>query len=534
MTLLYSWLIDPSYGAVLGLLLKVSALLALTGLVASGVSRFQAARRHLIWTLGLIAALLLLPLTSVSPKWAIEIARTPVSALRTPTVTETTLPPAATNGARSEGSPGVLAEGASAAPGTDVRRVLLLAWFAGTATFLVYTLIGHVALRLMARRGPFTSDAAWETRVRSAAQRLGMRTIPRVHVSDSVTIPLTFGFLRPVLLLPSAAHGWTEARKHVVLLHELAHIARRDALTQLFAALACAAYWFHPLVWFGATRMRVERERACDDLVVAAGTEPTEYASHLLDIATTARPLPANSFAALAMARPSQLEGRLLAILNQQRSIKPARPRSFPAVLAFACVACITAPVAALRIVPSAEAEATPKQTPRTSIVQPSGRIQLPRVDNGGVFRTGSGDIYIGAAVGPLELQTGNGHIRVESLRGALNARTARGDVTVMAFDETVPFTDAIKIVAERGNVTLLLPEHFSGELDVETQARPNERPTTILSDFPIDIRTSVTRAGNEEFEVRAARATIGGGTATVTIRARFGNVVVRRTNAPQ
>lgn len=533
MTLLYSWLIDPRYGAVLGLLLKVSVLLALTGLVAGSVSRFQAASRHFIWALGLIAALLLLPLSGLSPKWSIEVASAPASALRSPTSTEAMLPPAANRTGRSESAPGLFAERASAAPrAMDVRRLLLLGWLAGTAAFLVYTLIGHVALRLMARRAQFTSDAAWEKRLRAAAQRLGMNSVPRVQVSDAVTIPLTFGFLRPVLLLPSAAHGWTEARKHVVLLHELAHIVRRDALTQLFAALTCAVYWFHPLVWLGATRMRVERERACDDLVVASGTEPAEYASHLLDIATTARPMPASSFAALAMARPSQFEGRLLAILDRRRSFKPARPRSFPVAVALSCVACVATPVAALRIVPRADA-AGHEQTSRASIVQPSGRIQLSRVDNGGVFQTGSGDIYIGTAVGPLELQTGEGNIRVESLRGALNARTARGDVTVMAFDETTPFKD-VKIVAEHGSVTLLLPEHFSGELDIETWARPGERARTILSDFPIDIRSSVTRTGNEESEVLSARTTIGTGPAKVTIRARSGNVVVRRTNAPQ
>ncbi len=79
---------------------------------------------------------------------------------------------------------------------------------------------------------------------------------------------MTCGAWHPVLLLPDAAENWPLERRRVVLLHELAHIKRLDWLTQTLAYIAGSLHWFNPLVWLAARRMRVEREQACDDLVL--------------------------------------------------------------------------------------------------------------------------------------------------------------------------------------------------------------------------------------------------------------------------
>jgi Tol biopolymer transport system component len=131
---------------------------------------------------------------------------------------------------------------------------------------------------------------------------------------------MTWGLRHPTILLPTDAASWPEERRRVVLLHELAHIQRADCLTQLLAQTACALYWFNPLTWLAARQLRVERERACDDRVLIAGARASEYAQHLLEIARGARRASCASLAAVAMARPSQLEGRLLAVLDGNRS----------------------------------------------------------------------------------------------------------------------------------------------------------------------------------------------------------------------
>ena len=129
-------------------------------------------------------------------------------------------------------------------------------------------------------------------------------------------MPMAWGVLRPVVLLPKAADEWPETQRRAVLTHEMAHVKRHDCLTQAMAHAACSVYWFHPLVWLAARRLRVEREHACDDLVLRSGASGPDYADQLLQLARSARWSQQSLWTAVAMARPSQLEGRLLAILD--------------------------------------------------------------------------------------------------------------------------------------------------------------------------------------------------------------------------
>ena len=96
---------------------------------------------------------------------------------------------------------------------------------------------------------------------------------------------MTFGTWAPSIVIPATADLWPDDRRRAVLLHELAHVVRYDCLTQTLAIIVCAAYWPHPAVWWVARQLRVERELACDDRVLAAGAEARAYAGHLLDIA---------------------------------------------------------------------------------------------------------------------------------------------------------------------------------------------------------------------------------------------------------
>ena len=126
--------------------------------------------------------------------------------------------------------------------------------------------------------------------------------------------PFTWGMFRHCILLPSDADAWSSSQKRAVLAHELAHAKRFDGLIHFLVQVVCSVYWFNPIVWLAARRMRLERERACDDYALNAGAIPGAYAEHLLALASGG-----NSHGLLAttsIAQPSQLETRLRAILN--------------------------------------------------------------------------------------------------------------------------------------------------------------------------------------------------------------------------
>jgi hypothetical protein len=109
----------------------------------------------------------------------------------------------------------------------------------------------------------------------------------------------------------------------VVLGHELAHIARRDWLVHVAAELVRVVYWFNPLVWIACRRLRRESEQACDDAVLGMGVAGADYASHLLELARAYRSAREPFIPAPAMARPSSLERRVTAMLNNQLNRAP-------------------------------------------------------------------------------------------------------------------------------------------------------------------------------------------------------------------
>ena len=111
-----------------------------------------------------------------------------------------------------------------------------------------------------------------------------------LRLAAEPAMPMTWGTFAPRILLPAEAAGWTDERRRIVLLHELAHVARADSFARSAAAIICALYWLHPAIWYAARRMRLEQEHACDDLVLSLGAKASVYARNLLDVAGTFQP----------------------------------------------------------------------------------------------------------------------------------------------------------------------------------------------------------------------------------------------------
>ena len=192
----------------------------------------------------------------------------------------------------------------------------------GTLGTFVYFLLAYVSaarLTRSARAAPMHLQHVAD----ALAAPLGVTHVVPVRILDHDHGPFTTGLLSSTIVLPSAATDWHPARLRTVLLHELAHVRRHDCRTQALAQLACALYWFNPLIWIAARALRRTREGACDDYVLTCGVAPHHYAADLLDIAR-ARHQRLEAGAVLAMGRRSDLEGRLLAIVASGRARVPA------------------------------------------------------------------------------------------------------------------------------------------------------------------------------------------------------------------
>jgi beta-lactamase regulating signal transducer with metallopeptidase domain/thiol-disulfide isomerase/thioredoxin len=232
-----------------------------------------------------------------------------------------------------------------AAPVSDAKRVradgngpawaviLLRLWLAGAAIQLVWLAIASVRGWLLVHRARPLVDERFQKSLAELRRQLGLRRSVALLRSERIRVPTVLGPLFPAILLPADCDSWSEERLGMVLAHELAHVERRDVFWQLTARVAAAPYWFHPLVWLAIRRMRQEREQACDDRVLQAGIEATDYAAALMDVAAALRgvrwPMPL----AVGMAHRSNLETRVRSILDTSHHRGPAPAKIRRAIL---------------------------------------------------------------------------------------------------------------------------------------------------------------------------------------------------------
>lgn len=191
----------------------------------------------------------------------------------------------------------------------------LLFWMAGALLVILRLLAGTVRIWRLAHLAADVTESTWISLSHNIATKLRLRTKVELRKSEQVRLPMTWGAWRSVVMLPAEADRWPQECRSIVLLHELAHVKRRDCLTQNLAQLACALYWFNPLVWLAARQLHVERELACDDRVLEVGTKASDYASHLVEIARSFNASLEQSPVAVGMAC-SQLESRVRSILD--------------------------------------------------------------------------------------------------------------------------------------------------------------------------------------------------------------------------
>jgi beta-lactamase regulating signal transducer with metallopeptidase domain len=467
---------------------KATVVLLLAAGVALLLRRSSAAMRHHVWALA-CAGVLVLPLaTALLPNWRVDVwprLDVPV-AFDVKQIAGETLdhPPTAVR--RVDVQPVAAATTRAAAPRTTITTIpagaarfevtpdwtsfIVPVWLSGVAIMLALVGIGMARVWWLSRVTQPARDDAWPMLVEALSRELGLTRYVRVLQAQAPAMPMTWGIRRPAILLPAEADEWPAERRRDVLLHELAHVKRHDFMIQLLARLACAVYWFHPLVWLAATRLREERERACDDHVLRAGATPSSYATHLLEIARGLRAAPATSLASVAMARPAQLATRLIDVLDARRCRDTLTPRSV--VPAWIAAIAVVVPLATLapRVAEPAGAASIdttpilPGPRSRPMSPRPSAAIRTP------ASRPPARDTLKGCATNTKHNSSStsqeNEDLMIFVNLGGCSIRLAASG----KFTFTGDFTD-IATVARGGYVTLTVDY---GEHDRRVTIRPN------------------------------------------------------------
>ncbi|HZZ28931.1 MAG TPA: carboxypeptidase regulatory-like domain-containing protein [Pirellulales bacterium] len=246
---------------------------------------------------------------------------------------QTVMPPRFPSPSESEAeakkSPSVAAVVATqSAPNTSGLRIswqvgAVLLWISGAVVHLLFLLYSIACARNVARRAVPIANAQFHAALNDSQLRLvGSRNVHLLK-STETKIPVVIGVFWPRILLPADVCRWSTSRLRMVLSHELAHVQRRDVLWQLIARTVAAGYWFHPLVWIAVRSMRREREQACDNQVLLMGITSVDYAAGLVEVAALLLGSKKTLTGGIGMIQPSQLEGRVRAILDKTSARNP-------------------------------------------------------------------------------------------------------------------------------------------------------------------------------------------------------------------
>jgi beta-lactamase regulating signal transducer with metallopeptidase domain len=360
------WFSAPgTLGLVAEYFLKTTIVLILALLASAASRRRPAAFRHFVLSLALIG-LLLLPVLSLSPVgWktsllparpaaagARELAQHVRNSLREPVeVPEISLSIAA--GGTGECPAGLPALGAKLRPGestspppldmsysslpysrteSGVRGVLPIAiiaiWSAGLVILVLRLAIGLSGAVKLTREGTALADPVWHLLFERFLALVSLRRKIRLKSHPQVFVPLTWGWRKPVILMPAETDAWTNEERSSALFHELSHVKRADFLVMLLVRMSLAVFWWNPLSWIVYRELRREQEIACDELVLRAGIKPSTYAASLLAFRRSAGFRWNTSAALLGMLGKPSFNERLATILKQKLTLREVKMKT--------------------------------------------------------------------------------------------------------------------------------------------------------------------------------------------------------------
>jgi len=239
--------------------------------------------------------------------------------------------------------------GAGAGSGFSLLRMMIILdwiWPAGSCFILVLIIAGNIQIFRLRRARLSITEPGLKRALGDQLALLSLNRKVRVFASEKIGVPVTWGWLRPVILVPADFQGWSSRQLNLNLLHELEHVKRHDYTWNLFVNFSCAIVWLNPLVWLAAVFYRAEREKSIDENIVRRGVKPSEYAHHLVEAASSLLHGSRLLRSQFAVSKISSLKARVLSILSSS-----TRRKSIPGwsgFIAGVLLCCAALPLASI------------------------------------------------------------------------------------------------------------------------------------------------------------------------------------------
>jgi len=278
--------------------------------VATFAVRRNASFRHLIWTVGFAAILFAPVLTSVVRSRNVIEAQKPV-AVETVQISNSVVDLTPADFELTDLPP---------APKEFPWPIPVFIWIGGILFVGTYAGLANFGIRRLRKK-----SVSWhgvEIEPSELATQMGVKRSWQLRQSSTEKPPtaMTWGIVRPIVLLPRDCSAWSLVRLRATVLHELAHIRRADSLTQRLTLVACTLHWFNPAVWLAARALRADAEAAADDAVLRSGVKPSDYAAELLGIAAELGGLRQPILSqGVSIMKDSRIEARIRAIVDPSR-----------------------------------------------------------------------------------------------------------------------------------------------------------------------------------------------------------------------
>ena len=302
--------------------LKCIALLLITALIQPCLHKLSSNSKHQFW-LALLVIIALMPVFSlVVPPGFLPLKIQSAVSPRALRILDAVLPRYNELGGQVQSASGMSMS--ASVRQSQIRMftweaVCVMFWLTGTIYFLARVIIGKFGIKRMRNDTRTIEDKSIMKTLAIVLKEFKIRRNVQVLTSCTCRVPFTYGTFKPIILLPPGAASWPVERLRSVLIHELAHVKRLDSLTQQFARIVYAFFWFVPMAWIAYRNLHIEQEKSCDEYAVDSGIEAERYARHILNVVRFARGRLLLTGIYFSRGKRKMLEKRILHLLRFDR-----------------------------------------------------------------------------------------------------------------------------------------------------------------------------------------------------------------------